>query len=35
MEIINKLFIPLEEENMEKTFGKEYLKYKSKVRRWI
>ena len=29
------LFMPLEEKNMEKTFGKEYIKYKNKVRRWI
>ena len=33
--IIQRLFIPLEEKNMEKQFGKRYLKYKSKVRRWI
>jgi len=29
------LFIPLEEKNMEKTFGKKYLGYKNKVRRGI
>jgi len=33
--IIEKLFIPIEEKNMEKRFGKRYLQYKSKVRRWI
>lgn len=27
--------IPVEEKNMEKVFGKKYLKYKNKVRRWI
>jgi len=29
------IFIIPEEENMEKTFGKRYIDYKSKVRRWI
>ena len=29
------LFIPKEEKNMEKTFGKKYLEYKKRVRRWI
>ncbi len=29
------LFIPKEEENMEKNFGKKYLEYKKRVRRWI
>jgi len=29
------LFIPKEERNMEKAFGKKYLAYKKKVRRWI
>ena len=29
------LFIPKEEKNMEKAFGKKYLDYKKKVRRWI
>ena len=33
--LINKLFIPPEEKNMEKEFEKKYLKYKNKVRRWI
>ncbi len=29
------LFIPLEEKNMENAFGKKYLEYKKKTRRWI
>ena len=29
------LFIPMEEANLEKAFGSEYLEYKKKVRRWI
>ncbi len=29
------LFIPEEEKNMEKAFGKKYLDYKKKVRQWI
>ncbi len=29
------LFIPQEEKNMEKAFGKKYLNYRKKVRRWI
>ena len=29
------LFISSEEKNLEKTFGKKYLDYKKKVRRWI
>ncbi|MFQ6088379.1 MAG: methyltransferase family protein [Candidatus Methanofastidiosia archaeon] len=33
--ILNKLYIPFEEMKLEKTFGREYLKYKQKVRRWI
>jgi len=33
--IMDKMFIPFEEEKMEKTFGKKYLEYKKKVRRWI
>ena len=28
-------FIPMEEKNMKKTFGKDYLEYKKRVRRWI
>lgn len=33
--IMHIMFIPFEEEKMESTFGKEYLKYKASVRRWI
>lgn len=32
MEVI---FIPFEEKNLEKVFGKKYLDYKKNVRRWI
>ena len=33
--IIEKLFIPIEEENLEKKFGNKYSEYKKRVRRWI
>lgn len=33
--ILNGLYIPSEEVALETTFGKEYLEYKQKVRRWI
>lgn len=33
--VINFILIPLEEKLMEKTFGKKYLEYKKRVRRWI
>ena len=33
--LIERLFIKLEEENLEKKFGKKYIDYKKKVRRWI
>jgi protein-S-isoprenylcysteine O-methyltransferase Ste14 len=33
--IMDRLFIPLEERNLEKRFGKEYSEYRDKVRRWI
>lgn len=33
--IIDKLFIPDEESNLEKLFGEKYLDYKTRVRRWI
>lgn len=29
------MFIPFEEVKMENTFGKEYLEYKRRVRRWL
>ena len=33
--LMNMLFIPAEEKNMENTFGKRYSEYRKKVRRWI
>ena len=33
--VTNNYYIPYEEQIMEKVFGNEYKKYKSKVRRWI
>ncbi len=33
--IIDRMFVPYEEEKGEKEFGKKYLEYKKKVRRWI
>jgi len=33
--IVDKLYIPVEEKRLERTFGKEYLEYKQRVRRWI
>lgn len=33
--LINKVFIKYEENDLEKTFGKEFLIYKSRVRKWI
>jgi len=33
--ILNFGYIPFEERLMKKTFGKKYLKYKEKVRRWV
>ncbi len=33
--ITNNYYIPFEERIMEQTFGDEYKKYKSKVRKWI
>ncbi|MEK7519194.1 MAG: isoprenylcysteine carboxylmethyltransferase family protein [Patescibacteria group bacterium] len=32
---IQSFFIPLEEKKLEKIFGKEYLGYKDRVRRWL
>ena len=33
--VMNRVFIPFEENNLERIFGKEYLNYKQKVRRWL
>jgi protein-S-isoprenylcysteine O-methyltransferase Ste14 len=33
--LMNLLFIPVEEKNLQKKFGKKYIDYKKKVRRWI
>jgi protein-S-isoprenylcysteine O-methyltransferase Ste14 len=33
--VMSVIFIPFEEQNLEKIFGKEYLDYKQKVRCWI
>lgn len=33
--IINFVFVPFEEKDMEETFGKSYIDYKSQVRRWL
>ena len=33
--LIDRRVISLEEKNMEKKFGKKYLDYKKKIRRWI
>ena len=33
--IIEAMFIPMEEKNLESAFGRKYLDYKKKVRRWI
>lgn len=33
--VLNWMFIPYEEEKMEGSFGRQYLDYKQKVRRWL
>ena len=33
--LMELLFIPIEEKNLEQVFGTEYRDYKKKVRRWI
>ncbi len=35
MILMEKIFIPVEEKNLETAFGEKYLDYKKKVRRWI
>jgi len=32
---IERFIIPIEEKNLEQKFGKKYLEYKKKVRRWV
>jgi protein-S-isoprenylcysteine O-methyltransferase Ste14 len=33
--LMEKIFIPIEEKNLQKVFGKKYFDYKEKVRKWI
>jgi len=33
--VIETMFIPMEEKNLESVFGKKYTEYKNKIRRWI
>jgi protein-S-isoprenylcysteine O-methyltransferase Ste14 len=33
--LMERMFIPLEEKNLERAFGNRYLEYKKRVRRWI
>jgi protein-S-isoprenylcysteine O-methyltransferase Ste14 len=33
--LMEALFIPLEERNMEKSFGQRYAEYRKRVRRWV
>ncbi len=33
--ILDRFYIPIEEERLETSFGKEYLEYKQRARRWI
>jgi protein-S-isoprenylcysteine O-methyltransferase Ste14 len=33
--LMELMFIPIEERNLKRAFGKEYLEYKRRVRRWI
>jgi len=33
--LMESIFIPFEEKNLEEAFGKEYLDYKKRVRRWL
>ncbi|KPJ54791.1 hypothetical protein AMJ47_03540 [Parcubacteria bacterium DG_72] len=33
--LMELIFIPSEEKNLERIFGKEYIEYKNRVRRWL
>ena len=33
--VMERKFIPMEEKNLEETFGQEYLDYKRRVRKWL
>ncbi len=33
--IIDRMVIPLEEHNLERIFGSQYIDYKTRVRRWL
>jgi protein-S-isoprenylcysteine O-methyltransferase Ste14 len=33
--VIDRMAIPLEEQNMERLFGTSYFDYKTRVRRWL
>ncbi len=33
--VIDRFFIPFEEQKLEKAFGAEYSRYRNSVRRWL
>jgi protein-S-isoprenylcysteine O-methyltransferase Ste14 len=33
--VVESMFIPYEEKNLERAFGRKYLDYKNRVRRWV
>jgi len=33
--LMELMFIPFEEKNLERAFGKEYIEYKNQIRRWL
>ncbi|MBI4490561.1 MAG: isoprenylcysteine carboxylmethyltransferase family protein [Deltaproteobacteria bacterium] len=33
--ILNRVFVPFEEQKLESTFGSEYLEYRRQIRRWF
>ena len=33
--LMELMFIPFEEKNLERVFGKEYIEYKNQIRRWL